>query len=145
MRQVERRHIGRVVEHGSQLRREELDLFVAQVEPGQAGHVHDVLAAQLRAIGHERGGSTPVTNATVRASISSLSQSSVATWKLRSSITCSAGPLARATSFWLDTGSTTWSCTLVNTRIGQVTDSSSASTAAAAANSERAARSGRPR
>src|ERR1700722_7867718 len=144
MRQVERRHIGCVVEHGPQLRREEHDLFVAQVESGQAGHVHDVRSAELGAIGHERRGRTPATNATVRASISSLSQSSVATWKLRSSITCSTGPLARATSFWLDTGSTTWSCTLVNTRTGQVTASSSTSTPAAAANSERAARSGSP-
>ena len=44
----------------------------------------------------------------------------------------------------LDTGSTTWSCTLVKTRTGQVTDSSPSSTAAAPANSERAARSGSP-
>ncbi len=88
--------------------------------------------------------STPLTNSTVRVSISSLSQSRVATWKLRSSITCSTGPLARATSIWLEAGSTTWSWTLVKTRTGHVTDSSSASTSAAAANSESVARNGSP-
>ena len=42
------------------------------------------------------------------------------------------------------TGSTTWSCVLVKTRTGQVTDSSRASTSAAAAKRDRAARRGSP-
>ncbi len=84
VRQVERRHVGGVIEHGPQLLGEELDLLVAQIQPGQVCDVDDVLPAQSRrvagVVGHGRGGSTPVTNSTVRASISSLSQSSVATW-----------------------------------------------------------------
>ena len=127
MRQVERRHVGGVVEHGAQLRREELDLLVAQVEPGQAGDVDDVLPARKPGVvaSCAVAAGRRSANSTVRASISSLSQSSVATWKLRSSMTCSTGPLARATSFWLETGSTTWSWTLVKTRTGQATDSRS--------------------
>ena len=125
VRQVERRHVGRVVEHGAQLRGEELDLLVTQVQAGQARHVDDVLAAERGPAGRpRRSGSRRAaaarrsTNSTVRASISSLSQSSVATWKLRSSITCSTGPLARATRSSLDAGSTTWSCTLVKSEHG---------------------------
>ena len=68
VRQVQRRHVGRVVEHGPQLRGEELDLLVTQIQPGQACDVDDVLPAQPRrlagVVGHGRGGSTPVTNST---------------------------------------------------------------------------------
>ena len=81
MGQVQRRHVGRVVEHGAQLRREQLDLVVAQIEAGQARHMNDVFPAQhhaalcpLLVVAHGRGDdSTPVTNSTVRDSISSLS------------------------------------------------------------------------
>src|SRR6201996_6295170 len=59
-------------------------------------------------------------------------------------MTCSTGPLARSTSCRLDSLSTTWSCRLVKSRTGQTTDSSSAFTSAAPANSEGAARSGGP-
>jgi hypothetical protein len=49
--QVERGHVGRMVEHRPQLGREQLDLVVAQGQAGQPGHVDHVVPAQGHRVG----------------------------------------------------------------------------------------------
>ena len=79
MRQVERSDVSGMIEHGAQLCGEQLDLVFAQVEAGEAGDVDHVVAT--RGLGHRsRGRQDTAHERHGRASISSLSQSRVATW-----------------------------------------------------------------
>jgi hypothetical protein len=81
MGEVQRRYVGGVVEHSTQLRGEELDFVVAQLKASQVRHVDHVFSTESHVaprrvcgVTHGRGDDrTLVTNSTVRDSISSLS------------------------------------------------------------------------